>query len=68
MGGIASGSPLVNAGMLSRQARNLTYEVAAWLEKRNIIHAVAEWHFTTDDARIRLKDHRHLLCYTPAKR
>lgn len=30
-------------------------EVAAWVEKRNNNHAVAEWRFTTDDARIKLK-------------
>jgi hypothetical protein len=30
-------------------------EVAAWLEKRNACHAVADWRFTTDDARVKLK-------------
>jgi hypothetical protein len=30
-------------------------EVAAWLDERNNNHAVAEWRFTTDDARIKLK-------------
>ncbi len=30
-------------------------EVAAWVRERNKAHAVAEWHFTTDDARIKLK-------------
>ena len=30
-------------------------EVAAWVQERNENHAVAEWHFTTDDARIKLK-------------
>ena len=29
-------------------------EVAAWVRDRNKNHAVAEWHFTTDDARIKL--------------
>ena len=30
-------------------------EVAAWVRERNKAHAVAQWHFTTDDARIKLK-------------
>src|SRR5205085_10574815 len=30
-------------------------EVAAWVRDRNRNHAVAEWHFTTDNARIKLK-------------
>ena len=30
-------------------------EVAAWVRQRNKTHSVAEWHFTTDDARIKLK-------------
>src|SRR5208283_3977418 len=30
-------------------------EVAAWVRERNKAHAVAEWHFTTNDARIKLK-------------
>lgn len=30
-------------------------EVAAWVEKRNTHRAVAEWRFTTDDARTKLK-------------
>lgn len=30
-------------------------EVAAWVDERNNNHAVAEWRFTTDDARIKLK-------------
>ena len=30
-------------------------EVAAWVQERNENHAVAEWHFTPDDARIKLK-------------
>jgi hypothetical protein len=29
-------------------------EVAAWVRERNKAHAVAQWHFTTDDARIKL--------------
>ena len=30
-------------------------EVAAWVRERNKTHAVAEWHFTNNDARIKLK-------------
>jgi hypothetical protein len=30
-------------------------EVAAWVRERNKNHAVAEWRFTTDDARTKLK-------------
>ena len=30
-------------------------EVAAWVEKRNACHALADWRFTTDDARLKLK-------------
>jgi len=30
-------------------------EVAAWVRDRNKTHAVAEWHFTTSDTRIKLK-------------
>ena len=30
-------------------------EVAAWVRERNKTHAVAEWRFTTNDARIKLK-------------
>ena len=33
----------------------LTREVAAWQKLRNAKHAKADWHFTTADARIRLK-------------
>ena len=36
---------------------NLVREVAAWVEARNKNNAVADWQFTTDDARIKL---RHL--------
>jgi hypothetical protein len=35
--------------------QTITDEVAAWVHHRNANHAVAEWHFTTDDARIKLK-------------
>ena len=30
-------------------------EFAAWVRDRNKTHAVAEWRFTTNDARIKLK-------------
>jgi hypothetical protein len=30
-------------------------EVAAWVESRNAHHAIADWRFTTDDARVKLK-------------
>jgi hypothetical protein len=33
----------------------ITDQVAAWVRQRNQNHAVAEWHFTTDDARVKLK-------------
>ena len=33
----------------------LTEEVAAWQEKRNKLHTKANWQFTTDDARVKLK-------------
>jgi hypothetical protein len=36
---------------------NLVREVAAWVQARNKNNAVADWQFTTDDARIKL---RHL--------
>ena len=31
-------------------------EVAAWVESRNAHHAIADWRFTTDDARVKLKN------------
>jgi hypothetical protein len=34
---------------------NLIEEVAAWEEHRNKHHAKADWQFTTDDARVKLK-------------
>jgi DDE superfamily endonuclease len=34
--------------------QKLADEVAAWVRNRNANHAVAKWHFTTDDARIKL--------------
>ena len=43
---------------LSRRIPNkesLTKEVAAWQKLRNSKHATADWHFTTPDARIKLK-------------
>jgi len=33
----------------------LTREVSAWQKLRNAKHAKADWHFTTADARIKLK-------------
>jgi hypothetical protein len=33
----------------------LTKEVAAWVRHRNSRHAKADWHFTTDTARVKLK-------------
>jgi hypothetical protein len=38
----------------SRQA-SLTKQVAAWQTARNSTHATADWHFTTADARVKLK-------------
>ncbi|HEU0148065.1 MAG TPA: IS630 family transposase [Bradyrhizobium sp.] len=35
--------------------KTLTREVAAWQKIRNSKHATADWHFTTADARIKLK-------------
>ena len=34
---------------------NLTSEVEAWAEKRNVKKAKVDWRFTTHDARIKLK-------------
>jgi hypothetical protein len=33
----------------------LAAEVAAWQKHRNLKYAVANWHFTTDNARVKLK-------------
>jgi hypothetical protein len=33
----------------------LTHQVGAWQDHRNKHHAKANWHFTTDDARVKLK-------------
>jgi hypothetical protein len=33
----------------------LTDEIAAWQQERNANHTKADWHFTTKDARIKLK-------------
>jgi hypothetical protein len=33
----------------------LTSEVDAWVQNRNTRHAKANWHFTTDNARVKLK-------------
>ena len=35
--------------------QTLESETAAWQESRNSHHAKANWHFTTDDARVKLK-------------
>ena len=35
--------------------QTICHEVAAWVRERNRNHAVAEWHFTTGDARTKLK-------------
>ena len=35
--------------------QTLTKEVAAWVRHRNSRHAKADWHFTTDTARVKLK-------------
>ncbi len=35
--------------------QTLVDEVAAWERDRNAHHAKADWHFTTDDARVKLK-------------
>jgi hypothetical protein len=34
----------------------LAEEVSAWVSDRNAHHAKADWHFTTDDARVKLKN------------
>jgi hypothetical protein len=36
--------------------QTLINEVAAWQDRRNTHHAKADWQFTTDDARIKLKN------------
>lgn len=35
--------------------QTLIDEIAAWEDDRNANHAKADWHFTTSDARIKLK-------------
>ncbi|HME83360.1 MAG TPA: IS630 family transposase, partial [Roseiarcus sp.] len=35
--------------------KTLIREVGAWVRHRNLRHAKADWRFTTDDARIKLK-------------
>ncbi|HSI01503.1 MAG TPA: transposase, partial [Reyranella sp.] len=50
-------------GVLSRQCldrrisdkQTLIDEIQAWVNDRNANHAKANWHFTTPDARIKLK-------------
>ena len=34
----------------------LTTEVDTWCKRRNTHNAKADWHFTSDDARVRLKN------------
>jgi hypothetical protein len=43
--------------LLIDSAVNLTNEVDAWVRHRNSYHAKANWHFTTETARVKL---RHL--------
>ena len=53
----------IELSVLSRQCLDrripnkptLIEEVAAWQEDRNNNHTKADWQFTTDDARIKLK-------------
>ncbi|MBI2236314.1 MAG: IS630 family transposase, partial [Magnetospirillum sp.] len=33
----------------------LATEIAAWVKKRNIDNTKADWQFTADDARVKLK-------------
>jgi len=35
--------------------QNLIEEIAAWQQERNANHTKADWHFTTKDARVKLK-------------
>ena len=35
--------------------QTITHEIAAWAVKRNAHHAAADWRFTTEDARVKLK-------------
>jgi hypothetical protein len=49
---------VLSSQCLSRRIPNkqiLEREVAAWQAYRNKHHAKADWQFTTDDARVRLK-------------
>jgi hypothetical protein len=49
---------VLSSQCLSRRIPNkqiLEREVAAWQTYRNKHHAKADWQFTTDDARVRLK-------------
>ena len=43
------------AGPSTPDKQTLTDEVAAWQNNRNKKNAKAEWHFTTADARVKLK-------------
>ena len=49
---------ILNGQCLKRRISDkkiLSSEVAAWQEKRNFDQAKVDWHFTTEDARIKLK-------------
>ena len=49
---------VLSSQCLDRRIANataLTREVAAWLSRRNASHAKADWRFTTENARIKLK-------------
>jgi len=53
----------IEIGVLSRQClakyidtrENMEHEVAAWESDRNASQQTVDWHFTTEDARIKLK-------------
>jgi hypothetical protein len=63
----AAGSTCCELGILSSQCldrripdkQTLIDEIAAWQHDRNSRHTKANWHFTTANARIKL---RHLYC------
>ena len=55
---IASGLPSVDLPLQSKgiaDAATLASEVKAWRTRRNTHNAKANWHFTTADARVKLK-------------
>ena len=52
------GSSSVSSQCLDRRIpdkQTLVEEVAAWEHERNRHHTKADWHFTTENARIKLK-------------